>query len=248
MEAILGGWPGLPVAVFRQGDRPVLEIEPAEAVFVPIEGTVVIVRSGTALMSLRAPRRAHRRDAGAARQALFGSCPGARLARVAAIRSHAVRYNPLISHVREARNRFPLSSDMLQATACRVDDPGRFLAERPVLPLSAARLIARGCDNATACLCDLKPRTGDRGSDGFGRIDKVPGSLLTQSRPAHSGERRPPAVCRAPAMPPDGSRGRRRRRGLRRSRCEARRGRRARRRSRAGRRWPGPPRPARSCG
>src|SRR6056297_169208 len=84
MEAILGGWPGLPVAVFRQGDRPVLEIEPAEAVFVPIEGTVVIIRSGTALMSLRAPGRAHRRDACAARQALFGSCPGARLARVRA--------------------------------------------------------------------------------------------------------------------------------------------------------------------
>ena len=61
---------------------------------------------------LRAPGRAHRRDAGAARQALSGSCPGARLARVAAIRSHAVRFNPLISHVREARNRFPLSSDM----------------------------------------------------------------------------------------------------------------------------------------
>jgi len=70
----------------------------------------------------------------------------------------------------------------------------------------------------------------------------------TATGPADSGERRPPAVRRAPAMPPDGSRGRRRRRGLRRSRCEARRGRRARRRSRAGRRWPGPPRPARSCG
>lgn len=124
--------PRLARVAARQGDRRVLENEPAEAVFVLIEGMVEIVRGGTALMSVSAPG------------ALIGGMP-------------ALPGKPCSA----------TDPALGEATPCRVDDPGRFPAERPVLLLSAAQLPARRPDNATTCLSDLKVRTESRGSNTF---------------------------------------------------------------------------------
>lgn len=68
-----------------------------------------------------------------------------------------------------------------RATAYRIDAPGTFLAERPVLLLQTAQLLAQRLDNATAYLSALKAENGGR--DGpFGGIDAVLGTLMSQAR------------------------------------------------------------------
>lgn len=65
--------------------------------------------------------------------------------------------------------------------AYRIEEPGSFLAERPVLLLRTAQLLAQRLDNATAYLSDLKSRSDSRSGATFGVVDDVLGSLLTQA-------------------------------------------------------------------
>lgn len=68
-----------------------------------------------------------------------------------------------------------------EVTAYRIDDAGRFLAERPVLLLRTAQLLAQRLDNATAYLSDLKAHEEGRGGNAFGMIDEVLGTLMSQA-------------------------------------------------------------------
>lgn len=144
MDAILDECHGLPVSMFRPGDRLVLESAPADVMFVLIEGAVEIVRGGIALMSVSAP----------------GSLIG---------EMSALLGKPYSATVRA-------TSDV---TAYRIENPGRFLAERPVLLLRTAQLLAQRLDSATAYLSDLKAQEGARPGQ-FGVIDEVLGSLMSQ--------------------------------------------------------------------
>ncbi|MDJ1007953.1 MAG: cyclic nucleotide-binding domain-containing protein [Paracoccaceae bacterium] len=146
MEAILDECHGLPVEAFQPRDRLVAESEPAEAMYVLIEGAVEVVRGGMALLTVSAP----------------GSLIG---------EMSALLGRPYSATVRAATD----------VTVYRVEEPGRFLAERPVLLLRTAQLLAQRLDSATAYLADLKTQHEGRGGDQFGVIDDVLGALLTQA-------------------------------------------------------------------
>lgn len=68
-----------------------------------------------------------------------------------------------------------------EVTAYRIENPGHFLAERPVLLLRTAQLLALRLDNATALLSDLKAEGASRGASAFGGIDDVLSTLLSQA-------------------------------------------------------------------
>ncbi len=61
----------------------------------------------------------------------------------------------------------------------KIEDPGTFLAERPVLLLRTAQLLAMRLDNATAYLSNLLAES--EGREEFGVIEDVFGTLMSQA-------------------------------------------------------------------
>ena len=144
MEAILDECHGLPVARFAPRERLVTENEPADVMFVLIEGNVEVVRGGVAVMQMTAP----------------GSLLG---------EMSALLGRPYSATVRAV-------SDV---TAYRIENPGTFLAERPVLLLRTAQLLAMRLDNATAYLSNLMAEA--EGREEFGVVEDVFGTLMSQA-------------------------------------------------------------------
>lgn len=64
-------------------------------------------------------------------------------------------------------------------SAYEIKDPGTFLAERPVLLLRTAQLLAMRLDNATAYLSNLMSERDGR--EEFGVIEDVFGTLMSQA-------------------------------------------------------------------
>lgn len=144
MDAILDECHGLPVATFAPRDPLLLENEPAEVMYVLIEGNVEVVRGGVAVMQMTAP--------------------GSLLGEMSALLGRP--YSATVRAVSEV-------------TAYKIEDPGTFLAERPVLLLRTAQMLAMRLDNATAYLSNLMVE-GDR-RDEFGVIEDVFGTLMSQA-------------------------------------------------------------------
>lgn len=64
-------------------------------------------------------------------------------------------------------------------TAYRIDEPGTYLAERPVLLLQAAQVLAMRLDNATAYLSNLM--AAEDGTQQFDVIEDVFSALMSQA-------------------------------------------------------------------
>ena len=144
MEAILDDCHGLPVVNFAPRDPMILENEPADVMYVLIEGNVEVVRGGVPVMQMTAP----------------GSLLG---------EMSALSGRPYSATVRAV-------SDV---TVYKIADPGTFLAERPVLLLRTAQMLAMRLDNATAYLSNLMADGARR--DEFGVIEDVFGTLMNQA-------------------------------------------------------------------
>lgn len=132
------------MARFAPRERLVTENEPADVMFVLIEGNVEVVRGGVAVMQMTAP----------------GSLLG---------EMSALLGRPYSATVRAV-------SDV---TAYRIENPGTFLAERPVLLLRTAQLLAMRLDNATAYLSNLMAEA--EGREEFGVVEDVFGTLMSQA-------------------------------------------------------------------
>ncbi|MEM9850848.1 MAG: cyclic nucleotide-binding domain-containing protein [Pseudomonadota bacterium] len=144
MEAILDECHGLPVVSFAPRDPMILENEPADVMYVLIEGNVEVVRGGVPVMQMTAP----------------GSLLG---------EMSALSGRPYSATVRAVSD----------ATVYKIADPGTFLAERPVLLLRTAQMLAMRLDSATAYLSNLMADGPRR--DEFGVIEDVFGTLMNQA-------------------------------------------------------------------
>ncbi|MEL7025791.1 MAG: cyclic nucleotide-binding domain-containing protein [Pseudomonadota bacterium] len=144
MEAILDECHGFPVAKFDPRERLILETEPADAMFVLIEGSVEIARGGVALMQMNAP--------------------GSLLGEMSALLGRP--YSATVRAVDEV-------------SAYRIDDPGTFLAERPVLLMRTAQLLAMRLDNATAYLSNIL--ADGEGREEFGVVEDVFSALMSRA-------------------------------------------------------------------
>jgi len=65
--------------------------------------------------------------------------------------------------------------------AYRIENAGHFLAERPVLLLRTAQLLAQRLDHATALLSEIRAEQSGRGVETFGVIDDVLGTLMSEA-------------------------------------------------------------------
>lgn len=144
MEAILDECHGLPVVRFAPRDPMILENEPADVMYVLIEGNVEVVRGGVPVMQMTAP--------------------GSLLGEMSALSGRP--YSATVRAVSEV-------------TAYQISEPGTFLAERPVLLLRTAQMLAMRLDNATAYLSNLMADRGRRNE--FGVIEDVFGTLMNQA-------------------------------------------------------------------